>query len=48
MTQVSISIPHDVRAYLELRAERHGLSLELLLRQAVAVYLAAADANAKR
>jgi hypothetical protein len=35
MTQVSITIPNDIRAYLELRAERHGLSLEMLLRQAV-------------
>ena len=48
MTQVSISIPHDIRAHLELRAERHGFSLEMLLRQAVELYLRAADAHAKR
>jgi hypothetical protein len=48
MTQVSISIPNDIRAYLELRAERHGLDLEMLLRQAVVLYLRAADAHSKR
>ena len=48
MTQISITMPHDIRAYLELRAERHGLSLEMLLRQAVELYLRSADAHAKR
>ena len=48
MTEVSISIPNDIRSYLELRAERHGLSLEMLLRQAVELYLRAADAHAKK
>jgi hypothetical protein len=48
MTQVSISVPSDIRAYLEVRAERHGLSLEMLLRQAVELYLRSADAYAKR
>jgi hypothetical protein len=47
MTQVSITVPNDIRAFLELRAERHGLSLEMLLRQAVELYLRAADAHAK-
>ena len=48
MTQVSISVPHDIRAYLEIRAERHGLSLEMLLRQAVELYLRAADRMPRR
>jgi hypothetical protein len=48
MTQVSISVPNDIRTYLEIRAERHGLSLETLLRQAVELYLRSADAYAKR
>jgi hypothetical protein len=48
MTEVSITVPNDIRAYLELRAERHGLSLEMLLRQAVELYIRAADAHAKR
>jgi hypothetical protein len=48
MTSVSISVPNNIRAYLELRAERHGLSLEMLLRQAVELYLRSADAYAKR
>jgi plasmid stability protein len=48
MTQISISVPNDIRAYLELRAERHGLSLEMLLRQAVEIYLRAAEAQGKQ
>jgi hypothetical protein len=48
MTQVSITVPNDIRAYLEIRAEQHGLSLEMLLRQAVELYLRAADAQPKR
>jgi hypothetical protein len=48
MTQVSITVPQDIRTYLETRAERHGLSLEMLLRQAVELYLRSADAYAKR
>jgi hypothetical protein len=48
MTQVSITVPNDILSYLELRAERHGLSLEILLRQAVELYLRAADAHARR
>jgi hypothetical protein len=47
MTQISISVPNDIRTYLELRAGRHGLSLEMLLRQAVELYIRAAEAPAK-
>ena len=28
---VTIAVPNEIRAYLEIRAERHGLSLEMLL-----------------
>jgi hypothetical protein len=48
MTQIAISIPNDIRAYLEKQAARHGLDLEMLLRQAVVLYLRAADAHSKR
>jgi hypothetical protein len=48
MTTVSIAIPNEIRDYLEHRADRHGLSLEMLLRQAVELYLRSADAYAKR
>jgi plasmid stability protein len=48
MTQIAITVPNDIRAYLELRAERHGLSLEMLLRQAVELYIRSADAYAIR
>jgi hypothetical protein len=48
MTQVSIPSRMIFALILSLGAERHGLSLEMLLRQAVELYLRSAEAYAKR
>jgi hypothetical protein len=42
MTQIAITVPNEVRNYLEHRANVHGLTLETLLRKSVAAYVSLA------
>jgi hypothetical protein len=42
MSQIAITVPNEVRNYLERRANVHGLSLETLLRKSVAAYVSLA------
>ena len=42
LTQIAISVPNEVRDYLEHRANVHGLTLETLLRKSVAAYVSLA------
>jgi hypothetical protein len=42
MTQIAISVPNEVRNYLEPRASVHGLTLETLLRKSVTAYVSLA------
>jgi hypothetical protein len=42
MTQIAITVPHEVRTFLEHRAAVHRLSLEDLLRKSVAAYVSLA------
>jgi hypothetical protein len=42
MTQIAITVPNEVRDYLEHRANVHGLTLETLLRKSVSAYVSLA------
>ena len=48
MTTISISVPNDVRAYLEHRARVHGIALPILIKQAIAAYTNAALTDEQR
>jgi plasmid stability protein len=48
MSTVSVQVPDDIRRYLEMRAACHGLTMENLLRQAVALYVRAAEHREKQ
>jgi hypothetical protein len=42
MTAVTVYIPNDARQYLEHRARVHDITLPVLVKQAIAAYVAAA------
>jgi hypothetical protein len=51
MTQIAITVPNEVRDYLERRANVHGLTLETLLRKSVSAYVSlalGAERNARK
>jgi hypothetical protein len=51
MTQIAITVPNEVRDYLEHRANVHGFTLETLLRKSVAAYVSlalGAERNVKK
>jgi hypothetical protein len=48
MTTLTIDIPNDARAMLEISARAHGVSLPLLIKKAIAVYAAAVLENERR
>jgi hypothetical protein len=51
MIQIAITVPNEVRTFLEHRAAIHRLSLEDLLRKSVAAYVSlalGAERNARK